>query len=121
AVFIDEARQWQVDGPRCGVVSKQTALDSGPRSGVPVEEQSRARVLLADDNADMREYVCRLLKDRFDVEAVANGEEALRAAQEHVPSLVLTDVMMPLLDGFGLLRALRQNPRTGMVPVILLS
>jgi PAS domain S-box-containing protein len=81
----------------------------------------RPRILLADDNADMRDYVCRLLETRYEVEAVADGLAALDLARNHPPDLVLTDVMMPGLDGFGLLEALRADPRTRSIPVIMLS
>ncbi len=79
------------------------------------------RVLVADDNADMRDYLARLLSAQYEVETVANGEEALSSVLRHPPDLVLSDVMMPGLDGFGLLRALRENPRTRTLPVVLLS
>jgi signal transduction histidine kinase len=69
----------------------------------------------------MRAYVARLLGPRYDVESVADGQAALEAALDNPPDLVLTDVMMPRLDGFGLLRALRSNPRTAEIPVIFLS
>jgi PAS domain S-box-containing protein len=78
------------------------------------------RILLADDNADMRGYLRRLLGD-YEVETVEDGAAALRAARERTPDLVLTDVMMPGMDGFELLRELRADPRTREVPVILLS
>jgi signal transduction histidine kinase len=78
-------------------------------------------VLLADDNADMREYVGRLLSRHWTVEAVGDGNAALTAARARPPDLVLTDVMMPGLSGIELLRALREDPRTGTVPVLLLS
>ena len=81
----------------------------------------RPVVLLADDNADMREYVRRLLNPRFDVHTAPDGEAALRAARNARPDLVMTDVMMPRLDGFGLLRALRAEPDLREVPVIMLS
>jgi len=81
----------------------------------------RARVLLADDNRDMREYVQRLLGRRYDVVAVSNGEEAFSTAVRNPPDLVLTDVMMPHMDGFALLRALRSHEATAAVPVIILS
>jgi signal transduction histidine kinase len=81
----------------------------------------RPRILWADDNADMRDYVRRLLTDRYDVIAVADGLTALERAREQPPDLVLSDVMMPGLDGFGLLGKLRTDPRTCTVPVILLS
>ena len=78
-------------------------------------------MLVADDNADMRQYVVRLLGAHYAVEAVSNGAAALDSARRQVPDLILSDVMMPQLDGFGLLRALRADPRTSAVPVILLS
>ncbi|MEH1805026.1 ATP-binding protein [Nostoc sp.] len=80
-----------------------------------------ARILLADDNADMRDYVNRLLSQQYEVEAVPDGLTALESARGRVPDLVLTDVMMPGLDGFGLLQALRADPQTQKVPIILLS
>jgi PAS domain S-box-containing protein len=69
----------------------------------------------------MREYVRRLLSGRYEVVAVADGEAALEAARRRPFDLVLTDVMMPRLDGFGLLKALRADERTATTPVILLS
>ncbi|MGA7522614.1 MAG: ATP-binding protein [Acidobacteriaceae bacterium] len=81
----------------------------------------RPRVLLADDNRDMREYVQRLLGRRYQVSVVADGEQALRAAIDNPPDLVLSDVMMPRMDGFALLRALRADPATAAVPVVMLS
>jgi CheY-like chemotaxis protein len=69
----------------------------------------------------MRDYVRRLLAPWYEVVAVGNGEEALRVARTWTPDLVLTDVMMPGLDGFGLLNALRTDPNTAGLPVILLS
>jgi signal transduction histidine kinase len=80
-----------------------------------------ARVLIVDDNLDMREYLARLLRRHWLVDTAADGLEAIAVAQHALPSLVLTDVMMPNLDGFGLLRALRAEPRTRLVPVIMLS
>jgi PAS domain S-box-containing protein len=69
----------------------------------------------------MRAYVERLLAPYYEVQSVANGAEALRAARESAFDLVLSDVMMPELDGFALLAALRQDDTTRAIPVILLS
>ncbi len=80
-----------------------------------------SRILLADDNADMREYVKRLLSSHYTVETVANGKAASNAVQEHPPDLVLTDVMMPGMDGFEFLRSLRSDRKTQDIPIILLS
>jgi signal transduction histidine kinase len=109
--YVDEAPSWVPDE-----VPAEPFL---PSPGLTVTPG--ARVLLADDNADMREYVRRLLRRHWTVEAVADGQAALAAARERTPDLILTDVMMPGLDGFGLLRELRADSRTRTVPVILLS
>ncbi|MFF1405394.1 SpoIIE family protein phosphatase [Streptomyces sp. NPDC058294] len=91
-----------------------TAYTSGPV--VP------ARVLTADDNADMREYLTRILRGAgYHVQAVTDGHEALRAVRADAPDLVVSDVMMPRLDGLSLVRELRADPRTAAVPVLLLS
>ncbi|MEP7051647.1 MAG: ATP-binding protein [Pseudomonadota bacterium] len=82
---------------------------------------SNARIIVADDNADMRDYLLRLLGRTWQVTAVADGAQALSLALSNAPDLVLTDIMMPTLDGFGLIRALRDNPRTASVPVVMLS
>ncbi|NDJ18007.1 ATP-binding protein [Myxacorys almedinensis] len=80
-----------------------------------------ARLLIADDNADMRNYLKRLLSQHYDVHTVADGVAALDAVRSHLPDLVLTDVMMPGLDGVELLRSLRSDPQTQTIPIILLS
>ena len=80
-----------------------------------------ARILVADDNADLRDYLSRLLAQHYDVEAVADGAAALQAARRCPPDLVLADVMMPELDGFELLHALHADPDLEALPVILLS
>jgi PAS domain S-box-containing protein len=81
----------------------------------------RARIVLADDNADMRDYVGSLLARDYEVVAVSDGQAALESIQAEAPSLVLTDVMMPRLDGFGLVAAIRADERTRSLPVIVLS
>jgi PAS domain S-box-containing protein len=80
------------------------------------------RVLVADDNADMREYLVRLLRGAgYRVDAVADGQQALSHIRAERPDLVVSDVMMPRLDGLALVAALRNDPHTVGVPVLLLS
>ena len=92
--------------------------EAGPSAA---SDGSGARILVADDNADMRAYLTRLLRPHWLVSAAADGATALSAARTDPPDLVLTDVMMPNLDGFELLEALRQDPATAHVPVVMLS
>ncbi len=85
-------------------------------------EQPSARVLVADDNADMREYLSRLLTGAgYRVGAVTDGGQALDVVRADPPDLVISDVMMPVLDGLALVAKLRADPRTAAVPVLLLS
>ncbi|HYO58260.1 ATP-binding protein [Archangium sp.] len=112
--YVEEALRWSVEDAPQGQAPR-------PATSPRAEDVTRARVLLADDNADMRDYIRRVLAPHFEVEAVANGQAALESALAHPPDLVLSDVMMPRLDGVGLLRALRAAPHTKDLPILLLS
>ena len=116
--FVEEALRWLPDG------NPDDAPDD--RADEPGDfylqgRTSGARILVADDNADMRAYVRRLLGSRWQVETVSDGVEALAAMRERKPDLVLTDVMMPRLDGFGLLSEVRNDPELRGLPIIVLS
>ena len=110
--FLEEALRYTPAEP--------AAAAEGTR-GVEAAHPARPRIVLADDNTDMRDYVRRLLERDYDVVAVDDGEQALSAIRERPPDLVLTDVMMPRLDGFGLVAAIRRDERARSVPVIMLS
>ncbi|MDB4991246.1 MAG: two-component hybrid sensor and regulator, partial [Myxococcaceae bacterium] len=112
--YVAEALRWSAESPA------QTS-DSAASLTSEATTEGRARIVLADDNADMREYLARLLQERWDVEAVGDGAAALTAIRREPADLVLMDVMMPGLDGFGFLRALRADPQLRLTPVILLS
>ncbi|MEV7038212.1 SpoIIE family protein phosphatase [Amycolatopsis sp. NPDC051061] len=105
--YVQEALRWLPDGE--------------PAPGAASTPVTGARVLVADDNADMRGYLARLLREDYAVTAVRDGVEALAAASGEPPDLIISDVMMPRLDGLGLLAELRREPRTAAVPVLLLS
>ena len=117
AAFVEEALRWLPDNGQ----APETVFE--PYTGVHTANASgpRPRVIWADDNADMRAYVTRLLRGRCDVESFTDGQAALDAALANPPDLVLSDVMMPGLDGVSLLRALRADPRTALCAVILIS
>jgi signal transduction histidine kinase len=121
--YAEEALHWLPNAAELTNLSPPTEHINGAVAsvGASPHRSGRLRVLLADDNADMRDYVRRLLAERYDVLAVPDGLTALAAAQKHPPDLVLTDIMMPGLDGFGLLRELKATQNTRSVPVILLS
>ena len=123
--YVEEVLHWLPEAQKAQDVPLTSVLVSPeiepPEiSGLQGTER-RPRILLADDNADMREYVRKLLSPSCDVQTVADGEAALEAIRQRPPDLILTDVMMPKLDGFGLLKELRSDKRTETIPVIMLS
>ena len=112
--FVLEAERWL---PGATTVP----LEPIPSSLPPADVHAGAHILLADDNADMRDYLTRLLCQRWQVEAVSDGKSAIAAARRRRPDLVLTDVMMPHVDGFDLLKSLKSDRATRSIPVIMLS
>ena len=96
--------------------------DSTESTDVPVlAERSRPLILIADDNADMRDHLRRILSERWDTIAFGDGQAAIDGVRQHHPDVLVTDVMMPTLDGFGLVEALRADPTLAATPVIMLS
>jgi signal transduction histidine kinase/CheY-like chemotaxis protein len=120
--YLNESAGWHTSGEyRAGSrdAAEGGATDAGAADASGI---TGSRVLVADDNADMSEYVSRLLRERGCVVDIArDGREALAMARMRQPDLVLSDVMMPGLDGFELLAALRADEHTNTIPVILLS
>ncbi|HKD97639.1 MAG TPA: SpoIIE family protein phosphatase [Micromonosporaceae bacterium] len=105
--FVAEALQW-LDRP-------------DPAAGPGAVPADRALVLIADDNADMRAHLDRILSERWDTITTADGRAALEAMRRDRPDLLVTDVMMPGLDGFALTRAIRSDPAIAGTPVLMLS
>lgn len=107
--YVEEAMQW-IDNGRAIVKSDEKQQSAKPHT-----------ILLADDNADMRSYVYRLIEPQHHVLIAKDGEEAFALAIKNVPDLILSDIMMPKLDGFGLLSKLKATLSTRNIPVIFLS
>ncbi|HEY4305993.1 MAG TPA: ATP-binding protein [Gemmatimonadaceae bacterium] len=119
AAYTSEAARWHPNAAHEEPLIDDRFSSDGADDAPPAQP---ATILLADDNADMREYAARLLRARgWTVVTASDGGEALEIARRDPPDLVLSDVMMPTLDGFGLLRALRADDATHMTPVIFLS
>jgi PAS domain S-box-containing protein len=113
--YVQEALRWLPEATPSAEISYQ----GEPPGAIP--SLRGAYVLLADDNSDMRAYVRRLLGCNCEVQTVADGQAALESICARRPDLLLADVMMPRLDGFGLLRAIRADPELRDLPVIMLS
>jgi PAS domain S-box-containing protein len=112
--FVAEALRW---------LPGEDDVQPLPANAIGTEVTGQpAHVLVVDDNADMREYLTRLLRGAgHRVSTVHDGQEALDAVRAHTPDVVISDVMMPRLDGLALVAALRADHRTAAVPVLLLS
>jgi signal transduction histidine kinase len=118
APFVAEALRWLPAAPDTpSSVPPVEPSEAGVIAGTP----SRPSILIADDNADMRNYLTRLLRPAYETTSVENGAQALVAARERRPDLVITDVMMPILDGFALVQRLRSDAALRSIPIIVLS
>jgi signal transduction histidine kinase len=106
-------------------VTSWSGIDNMEKStnhhGLLVPQCNTYRILLADDNLDMRNYIKNILIKHWGVETAVDGEEAYTFARNNPPDLILSDIMMPRLDGFGLIKKIRDNPLTKSIPIILLS
>src|SRR3954469_11944584 len=133
AAYVDEALGWLAADPVPAAATSATGTPQAPathdarhgpgphESDRPHDRPHRARLLVVDDNADMRAYLTQLLQPDYDVLLAADGLAALEMALAQPVELVLSDVMMPRMDGFELVRALRAEPRTARLPIILLT
>ncbi|QPM90510.1 Sensor histidine kinase RcsC [Pseudooceanicola algae] len=111
--YVEEAIRWLPEAPAAAATQSPQAADQGG--------EGTAEVLLVDDNADMRGYIEKLLTPRYRVRSAADGVQALALLQAQRADLVLSDVMLPKMDGFELLKAVRSAPETRDIPFILLS
>jgi PAS domain S-box-containing protein len=112
--YVEEALSW------LPMNADEDAAGAYPSGGEVA--RSAGRVLVADDNADLRGYISRLLSAHgYVVESVPNGRAALNALHTALPDILVTDVMMPELDGIGLVREIRADASLRELPVIMLS
>ena len=122
AQLAEEAAQWieqlgpaaRPDGVLDDVLAPPVAAAGKPTG-------QKGRIVVAEDNADLRHYLLRLLGEEWDVTTVGDGPAALEATQRLRPDVLLTDVMMPGLDGFELLQRIRQTPDLKHTPVVFLT
>ena len=112
--YAEEAKKWlTVPGSH---FLKNNNTDSNSDQG-----DHKPKIVLADDNPDMREYVERLLDEHYIVVSANDGDDAFEKITEYRPDLVLSDIMMPKVDGIELLNKIRNHPELNSTPVILLS
>lgn len=101
-------------------VSEKSDNDNNAAREVPAGER-KPLILVVEDNEDIREYISQSFTDLYDVRCAENGKEGLECAFEIMPSLVVSDIMMPVMDGIEMTRRLKEDIRTSHIPVILLT
>jgi len=121
--YVDEAERWSPNESRIPAEQRISAKLPTVLAAPATEpaEMQKELLVVADDNVDMNDYLTRLLENKYRVHAVRDGVQAVEATRQLRPALVLTDVMMPGMDGFQVLRAIRGDPALSGTPVILLS
>lgn len=105
-------------------LSEMLGQDSGDTVAMPASvasEEKFGKVLVVDDNADMREFARRALAPYYDLRLAKDGVEALELVEASVPDLIVSDIMMPRCDGLQMLQKLRQAEATRVLPVLLMS
>ena len=103
------------------LASRKTVQESRHDTLINDNADELATVLIVDDNADMRAYLRTLLLDRYYVIEAADGQSGLKLAVESVPDIVVSDVMMPVMDGLAFCTRLKQHEATSHIPVLLLT
>jgi PAS domain S-box-containing protein len=116
--FVEEALRWLPDEP---AATPQALARIIPAGALMQPAAARPRILIADDNNDMRAYLKSLLEPHAEVSVCADGETAFALLQSDSVDLLVSDVMMPRLDGFGLIARIRADEALRQLPVILLS
>lgn len=104
-------------GPHGQAVSKKTAGPENPEQA-PGKE---AYILVVDDNSTMRDFIKGLLEKKYTTKTAVNGKHALEVIEKGIPDLIVSDVMMPEIDGLELCRILKENMETSQIPIILLT
>lgn len=92
--------------------------DSEDTASAKIDEEL---ILVVEDHSDLRQFICQSLPASFQAVEAINGEDGFEKAVQLIPDLIISDIMMPRLDGFGLTQKLRQDERTAHIPIILLT
>ena len=115
------ARETNATGANAATATARETNAAGATAATATAREKEHRILMVEDNPDMRAYLKMLLEPDYIVHAAANGKEGLERATEVMPALILSDVMMPEMDGLEMTRVLKSDPATRDIPVILLS
>lgn len=103
------------------LIAKNTNLHHNDNADHEDIKRNLPLILISDDNDDMREYIVSLLKNRYNILTAKNGQEALKSIYQYHPQVVLSDVMMPIIDGYELTKRMKEDPSISHIPIILIT
>lgn len=132
SVLLPKGRAHLADDEIAAVPLEESTLSSAgmrallvdadaPVAASEATSENAHTVLVVEDNRELRDYLATHLRSTYRVVEADNGEAGLRLAQQHRPDLIVSDVMMPRMDGFSMLRAIKDDPDLATIPVILLT
>jgi len=102
------------------IIDEKDSSTKAPQNDSEMGEE-KTLILIVEDNSDVREYIKDSLGDDFQIEEASNGEQGVRKAENIIPDLIISDIMMPKMDGNELIRILKNNEKTSHIPIILLT
>lgn len=102
-------------------LSNQASIQSEQSEKSQDTDGNKSTILVIEDNSDMRQYICNSITDEYQVLTAINGKQGVRLAIEEVPDLIISDIMMPEMDGYQATNAIRKNEITNHIPIILLT
>lgn len=116
----------QIDGldttvPQSAAIASTDAVTYIEMAESKIVNNDQPLVLVIEDNSELRRFILTVLMDKYQVIEAANGEEGLALGLERIPDMVITDLMMPLMNGYELCRGLKNNEKTSHVPVVMLT
>ncbi len=124
----DHLKEDEIPSIEKEIVQKEIPVDEAeyvsPKSLVETEtiqDETKTTILVVEDNYDMREYIKESLSEKYTIEEAVNGEQGVRVAQTIIPDLIISDLMMPKMDGNELARILKNDERTSHIPIIILT
>jgi signal transduction histidine kinase/DNA-binding response OmpR family regulator len=116
-IVVENESAYQIEIPAIKKFNSPESFDWNDLN----DDDSKKTILLVEDNNELRLFIADLLKVEFNIQLAKNGKEGLQAAFQALPDLIISDVMMPLMNGFEMCAALKDDERTSHIPVILLT
>lgn len=121
AHFTEDDCDWIAYEPANEEVVEVVKAEPLPVDKSEKKSDNKQLLLIIEDNEDMRDYLCSLFREQYTVIEASDGKEGVDKAEEYVPQLIISDIMMPVMDGFECCKEIRENRKTCCIPIILLT